>query len=137
MRFSSLVSLIVVSASLALGGCAADAEEAPAEATAQARSAAIGHLDLDDQNAEKAIMDGRAAVNVKTVAAERDLAPGMGVDNEPIDRRLNPNALGGVGRRERGELDRLAPGNEPLQANAYATNALGSDHADGCAKREP
>lgn len=42
MRFSSLVSLLVVTASFALGGCAADAEQASSEATGQGQSALVG-----------------------------------------------------------------------------------------------
>lgn len=42
MRFSSLVSLLVVTASFALGGCAADAEQTSSEATGQGESALVG-----------------------------------------------------------------------------------------------
>jgi hypothetical protein len=42
MRLSSLVSLLVVTASFALGGCAADADQTSSEAAGQGESALVG-----------------------------------------------------------------------------------------------
>lgn len=47
MRLSSLVSLVVVTASLALGGCAADAEQTAGEDTAQVEAALFASKNAD------------------------------------------------------------------------------------------
>lgn len=47
MRFSSLISLILVSASLALGGCAADAEPASNDGTSEAALNGVGTPSVD------------------------------------------------------------------------------------------
>jgi hypothetical protein len=199
MRFSSIVSLVVVTASFALGGCAADAESTSSEVTAQGQAALVGHLDVSDKNAEQRVAEGTRIDNKRASAAERNLAPGMGVegidmdrkvnpkalgglapgagvdqpeqvvpgkpqrvtkgtgidsdgratvaerniapgmgiDSESIDMKLNPNAVGGLDPIVVGQVDQRAPGNEPLSGNANASSTLGEEHADGCDKREP
>jgi hypothetical protein len=86
MRFSSLVSLLVVTASFALGGCAADAEES-GETTGTGETALHGSPRVhSDTSVEK------AAVNAKDssrVVAESPLAI-----NQDSDHRANPGLQG-------------------------------------------
>lgn len=71
MRFSSLVSLLVVTASFALGGCAADAEQTSGEATGQGESALIGsaraHQIVENKGIAQSAARGEEAARTRVV----------------------------------------------------------------------
>jgi hypothetical protein len=66
MRFSSLVSLVVVTASFALGGCAADADPTSGEDTGQGESALVGSARAEERFQDKGTPAARSAEAART-----------------------------------------------------------------------
>jgi hypothetical protein len=86
MRFSSLVSLLVVTASFALGGCAADAEQT-GETTGTGEAALVGS---PRANTDTSVETARVAANANTKVTNE--APIALVGD--IDHRANPGLQG-------------------------------------------